>query len=548
MAVALALGFFAGTRLSRIDAPATPKYQRLTYRRGAIQSARLAPDGRTVIYAAQWDNAPAPELYATRPESPESQKLPLQQPANLLSISRSGEMAILLRVRIVRANARVGTLARISISGGAPREILEDVQDADWAPDGGLAISRRVEGKYRLEYPIGKILYATAGYVSDVRVSPDGERVAFLDHPVLGDNRGSLAMIDRSGVRTTLSTGWDNAEGVAWSTSGAEIWFTAGKGSTRVLYAVGTNGRLREIAGVPASLSVRDIAPDGRVLLQSISRRRGIFGNIAGESRDLSWFDWSEPSALSRDGSTLVITEQGDGGGSGYSIYLRKTDGSPAIRLGEGQAQALSPDGKWVLAESLRSDAAQLMLLPTGAGESKPVTADTINHTIARFSSDGRRVFFLGIEPGHPARVYVQDVTGGTPRGVTPDDVTGLFVVSPDDRLVLARGADQRYAVYPINGGASQPLAGLEPSDLPIRWSGDGQSVIVWARDPTSQVLRLYRVAVAGRRRELLKEIPIPGMLAPASVGFPQVTADAGSYVFSYGVEQSDLFLVEGLR
>src|SRR5208337_1926048 len=259
---------------------------------------------------------------------------------------------------------------------------------ADWSADGNnLTVVRDVGGRNRLEYPIGKVLYETAGWISHPRVAPKGEGVAFIDHPMQGDDGGSVALIDRDGHKRTLTGDWFSCQGLAWAPGGDEVWFTATKiGIDRALYAVTLSGRERLVARMPGSLMLLDIWKDGRVLLTRSSWRRELTGLSAdGHERDLSWLDYSFPADLSADGHTLLFDEEGEGGGTytksgnfDYAVYMRGSDGSPAVRLGEGTAVALSPDGKWVIAEP-QGTPAQLVLLPTGAGEPKPLTHDEIN-------------------------------------------------------------------------------------------------------------------------------------------------------------------------
>src|SRR6202008_1865802 len=111
--------------------------------------------------------------------------------------------------------------------GGASRDVLESVQDADWLPDGSnLAVTHYVDSKFKLEFPIGNVVYETSGWISDPRVSPDGKSIAFLDHPVMGDDRGTAAVIDPSGKMRTISGDCESTQGLAWSPKGDEIWFT----------------------------------------------------------------------------------------------------------------------------------------------------------------------------------------------------------------------------------------------------------------------------------------------------------------------------------
>ncbi len=442
--VALIAGaYFLGKREGLAAAISPPTYQQLTFRGGTIRLARFAPDGKTIIYGAAWEGNPV-ELFTTRPESPESRPFGLAG-ADVLSISATGEMAVLLKSQNVAPYINEGTLARVPLGGGAPREVLEHVQWADWSPDGSnLAIVREVAGQSRLEYPIGKVLYQTGGWLSHPRISPKGDAIAFIEHPVRRDDAGSIAVIDTAGKKkTSLSTGWETVWGLGWSPTGSEIWFTSTRiGYGRYLSAVDLNGKERLLAREPGTLTLQDVARDGRVLLTRDVPRVGIVGLAPGttKERDLSWLDWSAPKDLSADGSTLLFVESGEAGGNNYAAYMRKTDGTPAVRLGDGTAFALSPDLKWAIG-GLPRPPVQFYLLPTGPGEQKPMTNDKINHAEARWFPDGKRIVFSGDEPGHGLRLYVQDIAGGEPHAISPEGVnSSLFAVSPDGKLVVRRG------------------------------------------------------------------------------------------------------------
>lgn len=537
--VVAAAAFFAGHRAAGPAISEAPAYHRLTFRRGPIYSARYAGDGKTVVYSAVWEDQTR-RLYSTREESPDSLALAFPN-ADIASIAASGELALVMNRRTLSGFASVGTLARASLSGGAARAVLEDGQDADWLPDGsGFAAARFVDGRYRLEFPVGKSVYESGGYISDVRVSPDGALVAFLDHPIFGDDRGSVAVIDRAGVKRTLAGEYSSEQGVAWAHGGGEIWFTgADTGGARALYAVTTAGVLRAVARVPGNLHLGDVGADGSVLLWQENSRHGLTGRAQGETqdRDLSWFDWSENPVLSADGRTLVLTEEGDGGGAEYSVYLRDMDGGPAVRLGSGAGQALSPDGKWVLTQRLNPPPTQLFLLPTGAGEAKQVTSDALSHDIAWFTSDGKHVVFSGFAPGHPPRLYLQPLSGGDPKPITPEGVTGL--PSPDGALVAF---DRR--LYPVDGGAPRPIPGIEPDERVVGWASDPDSVLT-LRKPMSGAGQVFRLDATGRRTPVRQIPPVPA----ASWGQTfAITPDGSAYVMTYTVAQADLFRVTGLK
>ncbi|MGZ6971662.1 MAG: protein kinase domain-containing protein, partial [Thermoanaerobaculia bacterium] len=400
--VALAAGYLAGR--ARGSTP-PPKFHQLTFRRGTVWSARFGSDGKTVLYSASWDGAPT-EVFVASPESPESR--PLGFPgADVLAVSASGDLAMSLASFVSTEFTRTGTLARANATGGgAPREVLEGVDFADWAPGGQeLAVVRPVAGqKSRLEYPIGKTLYETRGWVSSPRVAPGGDRVAFIDHPAPADDGGFVAVVDRAGKKTTLTKPFGSAQGLAWSPDGQEIWFTAAEIGNRSLYVVSLTGKLRAVAAVTGSLTLQDISRDGRVLLINELRRLGLAALPLGQTkeRDLSWLDWSRPSGVSRDGRTVMFYESGEGGGAGYSTYVRKIDGSPAVRLGEGQGVTLSPDGAWALSLLHKLTNPQLVLYPTGAGQARPLSLPGLRSPAgARFLPDSRHLIAAADEEGH---------------------------------------------------------------------------------------------------------------------------------------------------
>jgi eukaryotic-like serine/threonine-protein kinase len=444
---ALILGAGAGWFLRASWMPMSqPLYHQLTFRRGTIRSAHFTPNGQSVVYGASWEGSPI-DLFITSPESPQSRSLNLGGAA-LLAISSSGEIAVSMDSRPSGVYAQVGTLARVPLNGGSPRSVVENVQWADWSPDGNnLAIVRDVNGRNRLEFPIGKVLYETSGWISHPRISRKGDLVAFLDHPLPGDDGGSLRVVDLSGNVKTLAADLQTIQGLAWSADGREVWFTADRlGLKRAVYGATLGGHDRLIARVPDTLSLQDIWQDGRVLLYRDTWRRELIGRASGESkeRDLSWFDYSYPSDISSDGKELLFTEAGEGGGPNYSVYQRKIGDTSAVRLGDGLAIAVSPDGKWVIA-SPPIPPAQLVLLPTGPGEAKPLSHDSINHSRARWLPDGRRFIFSGKEPGHAARIYLQDSSEGKPVPISPEGIDPLvLVLSPDGQQVVGVGPDEK--------------------------------------------------------------------------------------------------------
>jgi Tol biopolymer transport system component len=544
VAAALSGAFLLGKRAGKTP---PPSFRRLTFRRGIIENARFAPDGQTILYDAAWEKNPL-EIFSSRLDSPESR--PLGLGAALFSVSLAGEMAVAVAPRRVPFGA-VGTLARVSVAGGAPREILRDVSWADWSPDGKvLAIVREVSGKNRLEYPPGKLLFETSGQISDPRVSPSGDSVAFIEHPILGDTAGSVLLVDRSGRKRLLSAGWPDVGGLAWAPRGKEVWFTAARGGwARSLLAVTQEGRKREIEHAPGGIMLQDISREGKLLVDHQTSRASIIGRIAEESqeRELSWLDYSFLRDLSGDGTTLLFDEEGEGGGAACSVYIRRTDGSAAIRLGEGVAQALSPDGKWALTMILSPS--QLRLLPTGPGDAKDLTQPGFTYQYgARFLPDGRRVVFRASEAGKGVRYYVQDLERGKPHSFSPEGVAGsggVMVVTPDGHFVSGVGADGRFVLLPVDGGPPRPFAGLEPGDVPLQLSPDGKTLYV--RNGALPA-RLYRIETSSNKREFWRELMPSDPAGILRIRTIRITGDGASCFYGYTRHLSDLYLVEGVK
>src|SRR5262245_7215989 len=411
--------FLVGRSWTPVSEPAV--YSQLTFRQGKIPSARFTPGGESIVYSAAWDGGPS-ELFTARPGSPESRSMGLPS-AEILSISKSGEMAVLQDAHFTAGFMRSGTLARGSLAGGVPRPVLDDVEDADWSPDGKeLAVVRNVGGRYRLEFPVGKVLYETEAWLGSLRFSRDGRRIAFIDHPSFGDSRGLAAVVDLAGKYQALTEPFSSAGGLGWSPDGEEIWFTAGvTGNVQAIHAVDLAGRRRVVDAAPSNQTLQDVTAAGPGLLTRDVWRRGIAGRAPGAAseRDLSWHDWSRPGALSADGEWVLFEEQGQGGGAGYSVYERKTDGSPAVRLGTGSSLDLSPDGRWALTTSL-DHPDRLDFLPRGAGEARTRELAGFNIGVAGWFPDGRRLWLLASEGKELPRGYVMERETAMPRTFTP--------------------------------------------------------------------------------------------------------------------------------
>ena len=531
-----------------------PVYHQLTFRRGTVRSARFTPNGQAVVYGAAWEGK-ATELFITSPESPQSRSLD-RHGEELMSISSTGDLALLTNVNVTGTYTQVGTLARMPMNGSDPRDVLDGLQWADWSPDGKqLAIVRDVGGKNRLEFPIGKVVHETPGWMSHPRISPDGEQVAFLEHPQVGDDAGAVHLVDRQGKDRVLAENFITVQGLAWARDGKEVWFTGSEneGNGRALDGVTLAGSKRIIARVPAALQLEDIGPEGKVLLTRQSWRRELSGAIGSQPKeqDFSWLDYSFPAELSADGKQLLFDEEGVGGGGNYSVYLRKTAEDSAVRLGDGQSVTLSPDGKWVLALTMASPA-QLIMLPRGAGDGQQITHDQLYHSWARWLPDSRGIVFTAKQDGHGARIYLRKSMTGESAPISPEGIDPLVLaLSPDGSQVAGLGPDGLAHLYPLSGetltgGEAKTVPGFLIGEQPVEWSADGKSLYVYR--PGDFPARVSQIDLSTGKRTLWRTLAPADPAGVSQIGPIVMTPDGASYIYGYHRTLSDLYLVEGLK
>jgi eukaryotic-like serine/threonine-protein kinase len=525
-----------------------PKLHRITFRRGTIWNARFTPDGN-IIYGAAWDGR-GEQLFAAEHGSTESRSLGLQT-TDILAISGTGELAVSTNRHFVEGFESAGMLARAPLGGGAPRDIAEGVEYADWSRDGtSLAVVRRVGGKVRLEYPLGKVLYETAGWVSHPRVSPDNQSVAFIDHPFERDDTGAVALADRQGNKKNLTGQFVSAQGLAWSQSGNEVWFTGTtSGSSRELRAVTLSGKERLIYLGTGTLTLHDIFRDGRVLFTRDDLRAGMLGLAPGETqeRDLSWHDWTVPRDLSADGKLVSFDETGEAGGETGAIYVRGTDGSPAVRLSDGAAPSLSPDKKWVLGRSI-SRQHEILELPTGAGESRTIPTGDVRVQRAYFFPDEKHILVLGSASGsHALRLWVEDSEDGAIRAISPEGVTVGYrsCISLDGKRVAGQDPQGKITLYPVDSGAPVSVPNVQIGDVAIQWTPDGKALVVGRREVPAHV---FTIDLASGERKLFKTLSPADPTGLFSNAPPQFSRDLKSYVYTYQRITSDLYIVDGLK
>jgi Tol biopolymer transport system component len=536
-----AAAFWAGHATQKSS---TPVFTRLTFRGGHVGAARFSPDGQTIVYSAELGDEPL-QLYTTRPDAPQSRELGLKN-SSILAVSKQDELAITLNHIQPMANAGGGTLARVPLTGGSPREISEAVGSADWSPDGqSLALGTLTNSSFNLEYPQGTRLYQTQGWIGDLRVSPDGNMVAFVHHSIRWDSLGTIMVVDRQGKSRVLTGSFSDARGLAWAPSGKEIWFTGSNVHlSSNLFAVDLEGHQRLVWAGAGGVVLQDIFPDGRVLFIRENRRRGIAGLFPGHDSeiDMSWQDWSLVTRISPDGKWIFFAEEGDGGGPRYSAYMRATDGSPAIRLGDGTPYGVSPDLKWV-ASIIPGQPQQLWLLPTRAGAPKNLSQPGFDYDYALWFPDGKHLLVSGREPGKQARSYLTTMDGGVLTPVTPEGVQGF--PTEDGKEVVSRQGDS-VKFYPIDGGQPRSVPAKIP-DLTLAWSGQSGRYVIGAERPVVP-LKLYRYDTLTGERKPWRDL-VPADRAGVYVAnIFDITPDARWYAYSYVRDLSDLYLVDGLR
>jgi serine/threonine protein kinase len=521
-------------------------YQRLTFDEGTLYSARFSPDYRSVVYGAAWAGRPL-QLYSTIGDSVSTQPLNLSD-ASLLAISKAGELALVLHgSHAAHLQIEKGMLARAPLAGGSPREVLEDVRYADWDVTGELAVVHHFENRDRIEYPIGHVLFESAGWVSHIRFSPQGDKIAFINHPALWDDRGIVCMMDLSGHAQKLTDEWLSADGLAWSSGGKEIWFTgAAVGYTRALMAVDVKRQVRVIYRSTNGMTLQDMAPDGRILISSDVERLGMgAAERNGKTVNISWHDWDVAKDISHDGKSLLFEDASEAAPPDSSVVIRKLDGTPPTQLGEGSAGGLSPDGKWAVSIIVGSPG-KVTLLPVGPGQSRSVPIvglERIANGTSRFLPDGKRLTLNGNEPGHGIRCYVVNLDGGKPLPITPEGVAG-GLVSPDGREILANSG--AVAIFPIEGGSPRSIPGLESNFVALQWSEDNSAVFGYL--PGEIPARVFKVDLGSGRKTFIQELRPQSNAGLVFIAPIVVSRDALRFAFSYYQVYSVLYVMSGLK
>ena len=552
-AVLLALGGLAAWRaMVSMRASTSSQFRQVTFRRGQLDNARYTQDGQSILYTAALEGA-KPEIYTVAAKAVGGHSLGITN-ARLLAVSPRGELAVALAPRTITSLLTMGNLARTFGDNGAPKPEIENVGAADFPPQGsGLAIVRWLPGDKvcQLEYPIGKTLYRQNA-INDLRFSHSGKYLAFIAHENPYDDRGTIVVLRSTGEKVIESEIFESAEGLAWSPSDDEVWFTSPLESGEV-HAFSLAGKVRAPLAVPGRLQLQDIAANGELLLaQGIDRRGMIVSTGNGKAeRDLSWLDYSYDRGISADGKMILFEEEGEES-AGYTIFVRDVDGSPAVAIGKGYGMALSPDKNWALGQKITEPTQEIWLLPVGPGEARRISPPNLSPEImGSFLSDGKRIVYEAQEGARPVRTWLQDLNGGSPHPITEEGTAG-WLVSPDDQWLLG-GLGSGYPrvidpmLIPIAGGTPVKIAGLEANDSVLNWSSDGQLYVQTDPDETSNNLHVQKLNPHTGARTPWRELgkPTVGGVYPQR---PIITPDGASYLYGYVLRLYDLYTLSGVR
>jgi eukaryotic-like serine/threonine-protein kinase len=525
----------------------TPSYQQLTSEPGYAGPARFTRDGGTVVYSAAW-NGGGKQLYSERVSSNSQQPTQLNLDADVMGIADNGDMAVILKRRFLATWLQRGTLARMPLEGGAPRPILEDVYEADITRDGkDFAVVRREQGKQRLEYPIGKVLFETSGWISDVHIKPDGKQVAFIEHPLVPDDRGAIALVDTQGNFRRLTPYYATGRSLCWTPDSKEIWYTASiEGEDAGMYAVTPAGKTRTVLRSPMELVIQDISASGRVLLESVQYQIELGVKRSGENRARDLASSVDMSSISPDGQWVVFNVFQ---GSDYKSYVRKTDGGAPIKIGDGYGAGITWDASLV-AISKNSEPHKIFFYPTGAGDQRVVDIGELSAAFGTFendvtfSRDGQWAVFSAFDSKGELRDYLLNMRDGKIRPATPAG-TRAGKISPDGtRIVTLSVAADKYEMVDVASGAVSEIAGLEKEDEVLGWSLDGHSVNVWNQELPA---RVSQVDVATGKRQLIQTVEPLAMLG--SMYARMVTsADAKTAAYRHRRGLYAVYIADGLQ
>jgi DNA-binding winged helix-turn-helix (wHTH) protein/WD40 repeat protein len=544
----LVLGGIAVVSIMMVRSPrvSEAKFTQITFNRGQVSSARFTVDGGSVLYTAQWDLNPR-TLFLVSTRTRESRRLGFVG-SSLASVSSRGELALLTQVGIGPITGSV--LSRVPLYGAAPVDAEHNIMAADWSPDGErFALIRATEGMNQLEYPTGHVLYTTSGWMGSIRVSPGGDEIAFIEYPLRHDDAGRVGMIDQNGNHRVLTDLWASTSGLAWHPSKKEIWFTASRDSgTRSVFAVTKDGKMRTVANVPATIALRDIAPNGRVLVSRENRRLEMNALLPGEDaeRDISWRDWSRLVEISPDGSLILYDESGSAAAGHYISYVYRAADHNVHRVGEGLAQALSPDLKSVLLLD-SDDRTRLRLVSLDGKQSREIPPFGVKYQWARFLPSGKSLLALANEAGGPLRLYrlaFDEV--GKPIPLTSPTAIRNVAVSPDGSQVAVLKADGESTIYSTSTGDSVKVLDTRLPLAPILWAGSDTLYVQRQRTFSDLPASVLRMSIKSGNLEVWKDISPHDPIGVNAITRILIATNEKNYAYNTRRVLSELLTVNG--
>jgi len=536
-ALAIGIAAVSWVALHRPPLAGPPEFQRVTFRRGAVMSARFGPQHQ-VVYVASWEGQPW-GMHLVSVGARESREMGVER-AEVVAASET-EVAFI----------REGVLARAPIAGGPPREVAQSVMAADWTADTAeFAVARYSKERIHLEYPIGHDL-GEIPPIGRLRLSPDGRLIALEERVMLQDDRGRVVIVDRDGRRLVETEEYASLEGLAWSLGGAEVWFTGARvGAESQLHALSLDGSVRTLYSAMGRLVLRDVTAEGEVLIERTAFRAETFFRRRGDEvdRELTWLDVSGVEGITADGSTILLVESGEGGGPDYMSYLRKTDGSLPVKLGTGNGTSLSPDGKSVLVIPLRNPD-HVEVVPAGPGEPRSVKIPgAARHDRAGWLADGRSFFITTRDEEWKWTTWLVGPDEGEPRPVpVPPGRRLIFeTFSPDARhFALACPDSMQACIYDLEGGDPRPVPGASEEWFPIKWDAKG----IYFRERKHQLPETIRRLdpTTGRVEALFSVAPRD---RAGALGLGRIVVAEGGDAVAYSVLRrlSDLYVVTGLH
>jgi len=542
LAAAIPLAAIAGLAGGRLTAksavPATterwpsyveggPAYRRVTYHSQTRWSARLARDGKSALYSGYRDGRT--QVMRSLVGQPSIVSLDIE--GRLLDISPRGELAVVKE----SVPEDGGALFRI-VEGGGPRALTDHVTAASWLPDGdSLAI---VRDGLTLELPIGTpIVQRKTGWIDLMRVSPAGDRIAFVEHGARGDTAGRVVIVDRTGKEVAASSHHIGIEGLAWSGDATEVWFS----NSATIHGVDLRSKERVVLnGAPGRLVLVDVVGTTILVAPTDLRLKMFTGPRTGPYREVSWFDSSDVESVSRDGSAIAFVEASGQTANGYPLFVRQGDHAPS-QFAQGYRAALLPDGSaaLVLVGEKRLD-----LVPTGMGTTTPlalgpIEALDIGDSVA-ISWQGTYAVVRGTAGGE-SKLWRVDVSSPTkpPTMIPTTSVSTRHPISPDGSMVAVAREAGGVELVVVATGAVTVIEG-PPGETPVGFTGDGTALFVTRIAEDS--LQVDRIDLATRARtSWLRATPEQRPV------YHSIVLDAsGEHVtYSTNSDASDLYVLE---